>query len=272
MIGLVSYLLAGYLLVPVVVESELVSLVEAKLGVRPQVGRISFDPFGLRLTLHGFELPDAKNSEPVLTFEELVVDLLLLGFLEADVVLEEVLLVAPRLSAAVDESGELNLRALFPPDDATEDSDVSADEAGHSSDGPLIVDIDSIRIERGDVLFVDRSQAPAFEVRVAPLDLEVEAFTTRAGGSSPYSLLIRVGNATELHWSGTIGLDPIHSEGEISLAGFVDQPDRAPLVQYERRLDAPAGSHPRSEGVARSRRLQYSAPADRRARVAVPGE
>ncbi len=86
------YLLVGYFAVPSIAEFELVSIVEAHTGVTSEIDELSFDPFGLRLEFVGF-------------------DLRLLEFLSADVALEEVVLVGPRVSATVDEFGQMNLLA-----------------------------------------------------------------------------------------------------------------------------------------------------------------
>ena len=48
----------------------------------------------------------------------------------------------------------------------------------------------------------------------------MEGFTTRAGGESPYSISIRIGDDTALSWSGSVGLEPIHSKGELALERF----------------------------------------------------
>lgn len=217
------YLFAGFVVVPRVVESQIVSILEAQAGVTPKLENVSFDPLEFRLVIRGFELPDPSRAGSLVEFEELVVDLRPLGFFSADVALEDFLLVGPRVSLVIDESGELNLLTLLASmeDDEPFEAETSVEaEGGEDSEGLLIVDVDSIRIERGAVIFLDRSHEPAFDVNVEPLDFAIEEFTTRAGGSSPYRLEIRVGDETELVWSGTLGLDPIRSEGEIELTRF----------------------------------------------------
>ena len=77
-------------------------------------------------------------------FEALLFDLRLLGFLSADVALEEVVLVGPRVSATVDESGEMNLLALLSPpevEEPGEDVRESAGEEADDSEGLLFVEI-----------------------------------------------------------------------------------------------------------------------------------
>lgn len=214
----VLYVGAGYFVVPRVVDSQLVRIVEEQTGVRPELEGVAFDPFGWRLSILGFSLPDPAGGDPAVAFDALEVNVRVLELLFLNLALEEVLLVAPRISAVLDVDGELNFLALLPasdPEEKKKEAPIANDE-----EGGLVFDVESIRIERGDLRFQDRSQVPVFDVRVTPLDLTVEGFTTRAGVNSPYALNVRIGEQTELDWRGTIGLDPIRSEGEIAITDF----------------------------------------------------
>ncbi len=215
------YSLVGFLVVPRIVESQLVSILTERLGVTPKVGGVSFHPFRLRLAIEDFELPDPRGGPAVLALEELAIDAGLLGFLSASVSLDEFLLVSPRISIVVDESGTLNVSELLErfSSSAAPPSTPSPEEESGRAD-PLIVDVAVARIEGGDVVFHDRSQSPPFALRVAPFDLLVEGLTTRADVIAPYSLQLRVGEETELDWTGTLGLEPLRSEGRLELTGF----------------------------------------------------
>ncbi|MBB84557.1 MAG: hypothetical protein CL931_12175 [Deltaproteobacteria bacterium] len=214
------YSLVGYLVVPSVVASQLEQGIESQTGTRPSLASVSFDPFGWRLEVHGFAMPDPSNEGDAIAFSMLAVDVSILDLLIANLALEEIVLVDPRIEAVIDESGQLNFLAFVP--EASEETE--APEVAPAQDegegGLLVVTVDSVRIERGDIRFADRSQDPPFEVAIAPLDLEVEGFTTRAGGASPYALSVRVGEETTVSWNGTVGLDPIRSEGELALERF----------------------------------------------------
>ncbi|MCR9097296.1 MAG: DUF748 domain-containing protein [bacterium] len=212
----VLYLALGYLVVPSVVESQLVAVVEEQTGTRPSLETVSFDPFGWRLSLHDFALPDPSGRGDAVAFTTFAADVSILNLLIANLALEEVVLVEPRISAVIDEAGALNLLAFLP--EASEEAPVEADDE-EESELP-VVDVGSIRIERGDFRFEDLSRTRPFAVAVKPLDLEVEGFTTRAGAESPYSISIRIGDETALIWTGTVGLEPIRSKGELALERF----------------------------------------------------
>jgi len=213
------YVLVGFVVLPHIVASELVSLIEDQTGVEPTLADVRFNPLSWRIELEAFSLPDPATGEEAIGFDALAIDVGVLRLFLARIAVEEIVLVNPRVSAAIDEAGALNLLALVPGDEAAaveEEPEPDADSEG----GLPAVEIDSIRIERGAIDFVDRSQTPAFDVALSPLDLSIEGFTTAAGEDSPYSLIVRVGEETSLRWTGSIGLDPIRSEGEIELTRF----------------------------------------------------
>ncbi|MEM9175209.1 MAG: DUF748 domain-containing protein [Myxococcota bacterium] len=220
------YVAFGYLAVPRIVESQLASVIEDQTGTRPTLESVSFSPFGWRLEVDGFAMPDPLNGGDAVAFETLAIDVSILNLLVANLALEEVVLVGPRIDAVIDADGRLNFLAFVPEDDGAEVP--SADE-GQAEEGEVdpeeggglpVVDVASLRIERGDLRFEDRSQSPPFAVAVTPFDLEVEGLTTRPERTSPYALSLQVGDDTALRWNGTVGLDPIRSEGEIALEQF----------------------------------------------------
>lgn len=215
----VLYVAVGYLVVPSVVESQLVGRIEEQTGTRPSLESVSFSPLDWRLELHGFAMPDPAGEGDAIAFTTFAADVSILSLLTANLALEEVVLVEPVISAVVDEAGGLNFLAFVPESAGDLESEAPEEEAAEEGGLPIVA-IGSIRIERGDLRFEDRSQTPAFDVAVSPLDLEVEGFTTRAGGESPYSISIRIGDDTALSWSGSVGLEPIHSKGELALERF----------------------------------------------------
>ena len=217
---LVLYAVFGYAIVPRIVASQLVAQVESLTGRVATVEHVAFDPFRMRLELEGVALPDASpTAPPVVAFDAFRVDVHVPSLLIGDVALEEVSLEGPRIEVVIDEAGTLNLTQLLLPTDPQAAAEEPADPPP-AEESDLVVDVESIRIVRSEIRFTDRSQSPPFETAIAPLDLELDGFTTRAGGQAPYTLALQIGDRTRLDWTGTIGLDPIRSEGTITLADF----------------------------------------------------
>ncbi len=108
----VTYLIAATLILPRVVKSQLIGVIEAQTGVQPTVEDVSFDPFGWRLSLDRFSLPDPAGGTPLVAFKSLADDVGLLRLLTATVALDEIVLVDPRVSAVISEGGRPQLSRL----------------------------------------------------------------------------------------------------------------------------------------------------------------
>ena len=167
--GLVAVVLLGAILVlPGIIEGRIIQFVQDQIGIAPTIEEVRFDPVHARVTIEGFELQDPIDQESLFSFDQLVVDVQLIGFLNADLVLDEVVLKAPRVLAEVDEAGDLNFVRLMAEASSNRSSDEKQPPDPGEVDEVLIVDAEAIRIEGGDLRFRDRSQTPIFETRVAP--------------------------------------------------------------------------------------------------------
>ena len=237
----VLYLLVGFLGVPRWVEWQLVSLAEEQLGLTPTLERVRFDPLRLRLGIEGFVLAEPGEPMPLLAFESLLIDLDgPIGFLRADLSLDGIEWVGPRISVVKEESGVLSwlrlwaaapARASMGPEaergasgqveeaEAEEGGPAKGEEATDttSPDEPLIVDLGRLRIVNGALAYRDRARRSPFDLRLGPIDLELEDLSTRAGITSPGTLAIRIGEAGALRWDGVVAAEPMHSKGRIEL-------------------------------------------------------
>jgi hypothetical protein len=69
------YALAGFALVPYVIERHAGPWLGPRLGVELRPGHIRFNPFLLRLSADGLELTAKGATQPVLTADAVVADL-----------------------------------------------------------------------------------------------------------------------------------------------------------------------------------------------------
>jgi outer membrane protein OmpA-like peptidoglycan-associated protein len=215
-----AYLLIGYVAVPIAVESQIISTVSERTGLTPTLESVRFDPFRFRLGVDGFELREPGAQSPLVGFERLIVDLRPTGFFGADVALSEIRLVRPLISVVIDEDGVFGPKRLLG-GDAQDDAGPASDEASelesdHEAD-PVLVDIDSIHVEGGRLVFRDLEREETFEVLLSSLEIALDGFTTRAGETFEYELGLAVGDETTVESSGTVGFDPLHSSGRIDL-------------------------------------------------------
>ena len=220
-VGLFVIALIGILVVlPGEVERRLVRLVEEQIGVAPEIEAVQIDVIRFRVTIEGFALQLPDEAEAILTFDELIVDLRPFGFLRADVALDELVVLGPRLLMEVDESGEFNFARLLVQSSAKQTPDATSATDSNEVEADLKVDIGKIRIEGGNLVFRDRSKSPLFQTEVHSLDLSVSDVNTRGGDSSPLELSLRLDDASRLDWKGSLGLQPFRSEGHVKLHDF----------------------------------------------------
>ncbi len=236
----VLYLLFGVLVLPWILEAQLLRIIEDRTGRPASLEAIRVDPIRFRVSLIGFEWPRSEGGSDVRTedepsgpgpvagvrdaraivFESLIVDFRPLGFLRADLALDELVWVAPRVVAEFDSGGELNLSRLRVPMRMGEGSEASGNGTGSEAPPDPVIEIGSIRIERGAFVFRDVRRSPIFELEITPVDLEIEPFSTRPGGSSFLSFGAHLGETTGLTWRGTIDFAPFRSEGHIALSAL----------------------------------------------------
>lgn len=245
------YMAGSYVAVPIIVENLIQSTLVEQTGLTATLEQVRFNPLETRLAIEGFDLPDVDNGAPLLSFDELVVDVRPLGFFGADVALDEVRLVNPRLSATIGEDGEFRLAQIL--SGAGGDPDESEPEDPEASD-PLIIDIRAIHLEQGEVVFRDESREEPFELTLMPVTLDALDVHTRIEQTASFEFGLAIGDQTELRWTGEIGFDPLRSSGRLDLSNLdlrtpwkylssrlqfeIQQGELAASARYEARLDS----------------------------------
>ncbi|HEB89062.1 MAG TPA: DUF748 domain-containing protein [Deltaproteobacteria bacterium] len=260
-IGSLLYLFLGAIVLPRFLEVWLPRIIEDRTGRPARLETVRVDPIRFRVSLIGFEWPrpdegsdrpasgEAENPGPggdvrdvgAIAFESLIIDLRPFGFVRADLALDELVLSGPRVVADIDSRGELNLSRLLAPLQAADPPEDADAGASSGADAGPIVEIGSVRIEDGAFLFRDRRRTPRFELGIESVDLEIEAFSTRAGSSSVISFGSNLGDSTALTWQGTISLAPLRSEGRVALSAL-DLRIPWHYAEESLRFDVPAGS------------------------------
>lgn len=205
-------MIIGYRAIPIVAKRLILSAISEQTGLTATIDRIRFDPLNARLSIHGFDLPDVDGATPLASFEKLVIDFRPLGFLEAGLALDEVLLVEPEIRIAIGEDGEFRLARLLMNADA---------EDPETADGErLVIDVRVIRVEAGRVDFRDESRDEVFELTIEPVSLEASKIVTRVGERASFSVAVGIEETTALRWTGEFEVEPLRSSGEIEISDF----------------------------------------------------
>lgn len=198
------YVLAGFWLVPALARRGLHEYLEVKHARHYQVGDVRFNPFTLRLDVDRFAVQDA-DGQPLLSFGHLAADLQIVSVLKGGVDVKFVTLEAPRIRLVERRDGSINLMDLVPPSDPT-------------TPMPKVW-IHSLTVSHGEADYTDQARATPLSVEVAAFDLELTEFYTRSQ-TNAYRLAARSKLDATFAWSGTFGVDPVVSRGEMHVGNF----------------------------------------------------
>jgi len=205
------YAIAGFVIAPKIVRHEILTQIPKSLPVTPTVGEIRINPFRFQVEIKDFALIGPESSK-LLGFERLFVDFDLSSLWRRAYTFGRIEIAAPYVNAAVAPDGTLNLAHLRP-----KAAPAPAPPAKTEPTPPLRVG--SLKVIRGSVGYEDRSRPSAFAAHLEPIDFELRDFTTgAAGGLFSFTGESKLGERIE--WHGHVSVEPIESDGEISISGL----------------------------------------------------
>jgi len=80
------------------------------------------------------------------------------------------------------------------------------------------VDIRLLSIQRGVIEYRDDSKKRPVEIDVVPIEVSVRNFSSKGGSESAYAFTAEFGEKEVLSWEGTFQVDPLESDGHVSLS------------------------------------------------------
>lgn len=211
--GVLLYTLLGFAVFPAVLKQQLLARLPAVLHRPVEISEIRFNPYALALSVRGARVTQADGS-PFVSFDELFIDAAFWRLVRGRVAFDDLRLVRPSLTVALDDRGALSFADLLAPDPNAPPSPPKDPNAR-----PTAVAIDVFELIEGSFTFRDLQRAEPFEARLTPLTLSLKDFTTAPNTNSPYAFNARLGEAT-LGYTGEFSADPLTSRGSISMQGI----------------------------------------------------
>jgi hypothetical protein len=205
---IIVYSLVGFLWVPHLLRTNAQSYVADELDRSLALGKISFNPFTFRLSVHDAKLSE-KAGDDIASFTELVVNAELASIWQRAVVLKEVRLEAPDVNLVVGRDGAINLAQLAP----VKSEAAAAPEAA----APLPrIRIGQLAVNGGRVDFEDRTRPAPFTATLSPLHFALEDFRTDLNHKNGYAFAAQSSAGETLDWSGNFTAQPLGSEGQFA--------------------------------------------------------
>ncbi|UVT17295.1 MAG: DUF748 domain-containing protein [Nitrospira sp.] len=236
--GVVLYTLVGFFLLPYLIKAYGVPAAGEAIKHPVVLHDAAFNPFTLSLQLNGLEVRDSDQT-PLLGFEELFVDLDVSTLFLQKIAFDEIRLSMPFVAARVNPEGTLNLMSLAPPPDAAAAKPTQAPSEPKKA---MPVEIDLLEIERGILEYRDDSKPRPVLIDVVPIQIVLRNFSTiqSQGSENAHAFKAEIGKDEVVTWEGTIFLEPVESDGRISLSGVKLQ-TLYQAVRDQFQLDIPQG-------------------------------
>ena len=208
----ILYALFGFLLAPWLVQRYVKNFAVEKLKRNVSITEVRINPFLFTFEAKGFELREA-NNRPIFGFGRLFVDFELSSLFRWAWTFADIRIERPSLNLEIQQNGRLNFADLA---DSLPPSKSSSNKA-HS---PPRLLLQHAEIVDGNITFSDRSvPTPATET-FAPLNLEFKEISTLPERKGPYTIQAKLPEGGTVGWRGKVSLNPLFSEGELSVADF----------------------------------------------------
>lgn len=206
------YAVAGFLVVPHLVRSQLTDYAASHYHRRIALGDIRFNPFTLTLDVRDLALPDADGA-PMVGAGRLHVELSIASLWRRAMSFRDILIERPFARAIVRPDGALNLTALPTPANPSE-------QRPPAHTGAVRLVIDRLTVAAGRATYDDRTASRPFHTELAPINFELRDFSTLAAAADQYSLDIMSSLGERFRWSGTLGVNPAQSRGRFEVAAL----------------------------------------------------
>ena len=204
--GIVAlYLLAGFLLVPVVIRSEATSWVKTNLDKTIAIGQIRFNPITFDTDMSDVAIPASKGA--MLSIGHLRVRFDVFSLFGSTYGFNEIRIDHPYVYAQVRRDGSLNLVDLLP----------KKKSKGPSPD----VWIGTFSVNQGRIAFDDDSRSDGLERTLLPVSLTLKDFQTNSVKGGGFSFNASSERGEHFNWTGTLSIAPIASEGTLTVRNLL---------------------------------------------------
>ncbi|MFS4460251.1 DUF748 domain-containing protein [Bdellovibrio sp. HCB2-146] len=212
---LALYTLAGFFLVPYIAKQQGKKIIAEKLGARPKIDKISFNPFTFKATVEGFDLPevDSRAGEGSrLKFKEFTLQLVLHPLFKKELRFKMVAI------------KDLQGKAVIFQDETTNWAvKKELEEEKKKDEGkPWILTLERLEIDRSGLTVIDKTHVRPMDLPLGPFTLRANHLSTSLGSeTSLRSLDILVGEAGHLKIHGTFSPSPLTADLDLD---FTDLP------------------------------------------------
>jgi hypothetical protein len=218
---LATYTVVGFMVVPWVIERQLSALLQERLGVQMTVQDIQLNPWALTFGIDGLDLLDADGRR-VISLERAFANLQLNSLTRKAWSIRELYLVGLHGSLRRYSASDSNIDRLASRWSATAEPVTEPLPPSEPGATPRLL-IADLRVEDASLALTDDVLSPPLFTSIDDLDFTVTDLSTLPDALAPDTLSLIMGNGSQLHWTGSVSLNPMRSEGELRMVGpYID--------------------------------------------------
>jgi Domain of Unknown Function (DUF748) len=212
--AVVLYTLVGFIVFPWVLHRELEKRLSVALHREVTIQKVRANPFSLSLTISGFLVKD-RDGSPFISWERLFVNGRLVPIIKRELDLDSLELIRLHGRVHLFRDGTLNFSDLL------ESSDTPQPAPGTpEAKPPFVFGVDHLALVQAELDFTDVSHPHPFHSTVGPFTIRLDNFRTRPDAKSPYAFSGTTEAGEAFSWSGDVHIEPIRSEGTLTLEGL----------------------------------------------------
>lgn len=214
----VFLILFGFFGLPPIVRSQAVKRLPEYIGGRPvSIEQVRLNPLTLSVTIEGLAIKDLDGTLFV-GWHRLYVNFDSFSLFTGQWRFQDIELEGFEGRVSRDEQGRLNFQDIIAPATPGDVASVTVAESESpvSSSRPLYVG--RVAVTGAKLEFADRSLSRPFTTTIGPISFDLKRFNTSGDARAPYQFDAVTESGERVAWSGAVSLDPVRSQGELTLA------------------------------------------------------
>lgn len=210
------YAFLGFVVLPMVIESQVPKLIESKTGRVTTLGNVRFNPFVLKMDIENFAIADDNKKSDFLRWDRLSVNFQWIqSIIEQGWAFKEITLKGPYGNIIRYGNNRFNFSDIL-----DKNSSPNKDKAEDKPDEGIAVFINNIQLIEGRLDYLDHASEDSFKESIAPINISIKHFSTLSqSDNSPLVLETHLASGGTLQWRGDVNMSQMTSRGHIDISG-----------------------------------------------------
>ncbi|MCK4737522.1 MAG: AsmA family protein, partial [Sulfurimonas sp.] len=171
---LALYSLLGFFVLPLIVKSQIIDIVEQKTNAKLLINDVYFNPFIFNLQISGVKL-SGSDGEHLVSLKSIQIDLELYSLLRSAIHINNIIVDEPKISVVYNKDKTFNFSTLLKEGVTEEESlDESTDQKMQM---PRVI-VDLIKINSGGVDYEDFTNSKKFDFSLHSIGFELKDIDT----------------------------------------------------------------------------------------------